>query len=293
MIEERNITRGAAVLPLSSSASEIAFQDIDERGGALEGSMFAGLSERACSVGLRRRRFWNSMCWMAGEAGFQIKPIGTGVTRQVLNVGCGRDSDAYMLNLFFGGAKWGGLPTTTFVTGIDISESDIKESIKFNTSLRIKDGVLQAELAAYCRYVVGDAARLDLVPGLPAEFDTIFIRHQNICQNSALRKQQEMLAELNPRISVDSGDDAWEQIVKQSIKRLCVGGLFVFTSYTEAEHEFMVEALTGKPVKLLMSGCNPHGTPLTDESGVATDNYIAVACKTAGAERRRRRNLFR
>ncbi|MEM1297473.1 MAG: hypothetical protein AAGH89_19055, partial [Verrucomicrobiota bacterium] len=103
-------------------------------------------------------------------------------------------------------------------------------------------------------FVADDATHLVGYGQIPAQFDVVFIRHQNLW----------------------NGHDVWRKIYEFALTRIePENGILMITSYFDREHLQALELLKDLGGHVLFTGQNPNTREL-DYPGKTVDRHVAI-----------------
>ncbi len=156
---------------------------------------------------------------------------------RILNLACGRCDEA-----------------ETLVASL--REELAADAVKLvGADIRIRE-ILQARertVGLGAEFLLQDARQLNEHKEL-ADFDLVFLRHQNFWH----------------------GSEVWKEIFDTGLGKLNDDGLLVITSYFDKEHQMAVDALTQLGAKLVHSVRNEDARPLDEVPGKSVDRHLAV-----------------
>lgn len=198
--------------------------------------------ENAKKVGDNRKRFWNMLVSTIERSGY--KPP-QGRQTKILDLACGVCEEGIVLSAFFGGGSFGNSNENVKIIGVDIKKKEIEDAI----SSYSKSGVLQPNY----EFITGDATNLDQYQQIPSEVDAVVIRHQQISVN----------------------EDVWTKIFQQALQGVNKEGIVIITSFSDIEHEILIEALQKLDCEIVINESNPYAKPLSDEE-ISLDRNIAI-----------------
>ena len=102
-------------------------------------------------------------------------------------------------------------------------------------------------------FLVADCGKLDGIRELGADFDLVFLRHQNFWND--------------PRL--------WRRIFASGLRRLKPSGVLAITSYFDDEHRLALKALRQVGAQLLLTMRNPQSRELATR-GKSVDRHLAL-----------------
>lgn len=177
---------------------------------------------------------------------------------RVLDLACGDCREAEVLAEL--AAEWRGFlesgdPTEEALgevelTGIDVRAREIEDARRRFGGRREFEN---AEGARDCRFLTGDASRLDEHRELGDEFDLVFLRHQNYW----------------------NGARTWEEIYDQALHKVGDEGKLVITSYFDREHALALDAIERLGGELVRTERNSESRSLPT-AGKSVDRHVAV-----------------
>jgi SAM-dependent methyltransferase len=200
---------------------------------------------------IRDQRFWNFCVTTVGESGYEPPQ---GRKTKVLDLACGIFEEAGTITSYFGGS----IGPNIHNNNVDIiaveSDERMIDPAKENIPHDIKNNY---------KVLLADATKLEDNSDVPDLFDVILIRHQQMFKsiNPKERKQTEL---------------TWQEIMRQGINKLADNGIFIITSYTEDEHEGLLNFLEDEECKIINAGENEFAEPL---GGGGIDKYVVVLKK--------------
>ena len=173
---------------------------------------------------------------------------------RILNLGCGKCYEAFVLSGYFGGKPDGFDSENVLLVGVDIDAKEIAgakhEYARHDFSERVTKWVEQPNY----RFIHGDARRLrELVDG---EFDVVVARHPNVAEIP----------------------DTWYTIFRESNDLMRPAGLFLATSFSDIEHRMLEERVQKAGYKIALSTPNAYAIP-TSHKEVSIDRKLLLARK--------------
>jgi len=202
------------------------------------------------------RRFWSLLVEDVPESGFKPPPNGE---VRILDIGCGEAPDeAFVLNTYFSGKEFGqeGTEKVSFF-GIDLDPRKI-EAARF---LYTKMGNRTVPLPGYT-FIPGDATRLENFPEIPQKAQVVVFRNQQISEDKI-----DEIREARP----------WHRMFKQARDRLADGGIAIFTSLSEDEHEKCAEELKKLGFEITVNKKNQWARCFNEEHGFFIDGWVLMA----------------
>ena len=163
---------------------------------------------------------------------------------QILDIVCGECQEGYLISAFFGGNNYGSPSELVQVTGIDINGLSIDKA----------KSVYSSRLGTTISFIQGDATNLDVIDDMPDMADVVILRHQQYHANP----------------------DVWSAIAEQSLQRVNKNGILLVTSYNQAEHKDMIQALRKIGGKVIVDERNNDAFPVPNSSDSAYDMYVAI-----------------
>ena len=174
----------------------------------------------------------------------------------LLNLACGYCEEGAVLSAFWGR---GGKRVRQFAMDLRDAEVD-KAKRRYAATERLfrsaglpTVGARSAEGKDAVEFVAGDASKLAGVGQIPAQFDVVFIRHQNLWHDRP----------------------TWQRIYEFALNHIADDGLLVITSYFDREHLLALELLKVLGGDILVSERNPKSREL-DYPGKSIDRHVAA-----------------
>jgi len=174
----------------------------------------------------------------------------------ILNLGCGRCKEGIVLSAFFGGENFGSSSENVKLIGVDIKQKNIESAIRLYSLPDFSEKVTKHVLRPNYEFIVGDATNLDRYQQIPKEVDVVVIRHQQISDN----------------------EQTWVKIFQQAIQRVSKHGIIIITSFSDIEHQMLIEALQKLDCEIVINESNPYAKPL-NHPGISLDRNIAIIRK--------------
>jgi len=202
--------------------------------------------ETAAGARKERVRFWNMLATFVPASGY-VSPQGR--TVNILDLACGACDEAPILNRYFGGGSFDGpLSKRVRFVGIDKNEEKIKEAAAMNDRPNFT-------------FIPDSAADVSLYPEVPEVVDVVVIRHPHNSSNPAV----------------------WADIFRQGIARLTDGGIMISPSFSEKDHQRVVDLLQSLGCAIVVNERNPYsGRDL--RQGESSDRYVVIAKKPQAEE---------
>lgn len=173
---------------------------------------------------------------------------GTGEIR-VLDIACGECREAEVLGDFVAELK-GAPEATVKLTGIDVRAREIADAArKFGKRRDAREERGRREF----EFLTGDATKLGDHAELGADFDLVFLRHQNYW----------------------NGDRDWEEIFDHALAKVGDEGRLVITSYFDKEHALALDAIEKLGGELIHTEFNEETRELATP-GKSVDRHVAI-----------------
>ena len=211
---------------------------------------FLSALEAAREIGEERKRFWNMLVTEVAKTDYQPPQDRQA---QILDVGCGKCKEGIVLSAYFGGGEFGSANDNVKLIGIDINKRDIDKAISGHQRTDFSQQVTRYVLPSNFEFIHGDATKLDQYPQIPDQLDVIVIRHQRILDN----------------------EEIWTEIFQESLNRLSPDGIMILTSFSDVEHQMLMEKLKELNVEVKIDETNPYAKPTLHEE-VSTDRNITI-----------------
>jgi|GEM_PF-3248493 SAM-dependent methyltransferase len=199
------------------------------------------------------KRFWNMLVTTVARSGY--KPP-QGRQTIILNLGCGRCEEGIVLSAFFGGENFGSSSENVKLIGVDIKQKNIESAIRLYSLPDFSEKVTKHVLQPNYEFIVGDATNLNRYQQIPEEVDVVVIRHQQISDN----------------------EQTWVKIFQQAIQRVSKDGIIIITSFSDTEHEMLIEALRKLDCEIVIDESNPYAKPLGHPE-ISLDRRVAIIRK--------------
>lgn len=178
-------------------------------------------------------------------------------TFDLLNLACGYCQEGSVLSAF-----WGRTGKRVSQFAMDLRDAEIDKAKRryaateklFNAAgvptIKAQDGGANVE------FLAGDATKLAGFGQIPAQFDVVFIRHQNLWHDRP----------------------TWQRIYEFALSRIADDGLLVITSYFDREHVLALELIRALGGDVLVSLQNPDSRELSTE-GKSIDRHVAAIAR--------------
>jgi SAM-dependent methyltransferase len=177
---------------------------------------------------------------------------GDGAALDLLNLACGHCEEAAVLAAFFGRT---GQRVRFF--GMDVRDREVEtarrryqateEAFRKLGVPALRGGDEEAQ------FIADDATRLAGYREIPAEYDLVFLRHQNVWHDR----------------------DIWRRIYEFALARLPAHGYLIITSYFDREHLIALDLLKTLGAEVVVSLQNPNSRAL-DYPGKSVDRHLAA-----------------
>jgi len=247
-----------SILPIEESESGINDYILSTLETPEEKERYLKALEGPRVTGENRRRFWNMLVATVTRSGYK-PPQGRQTT--ILNLGCGRCEEGLVLSAFFGGEDFGNSSENVKLIGVDIKQKNIESAIRLYSLPDFSEKVTKHALRPNYEFIVGDATNLDRYQQIPKEVDVVVIRHQQIANN----------------------EQTWVKIFQQAIQRVSKDGIIIITSYSDSEHELLIEALQKLDCEIVINQSNPYAKLLSHKEishkKISLDRNIAIIRK--------------
>ncbi len=208
------------------------------------------MREGAKKVGDLRKRFWNMLIATVEQTGYRPPQ---GRPTKILDIGCGDCIEGSVLTAYFGGSTFGTNSENAKLTGIDLKGKEIEKAKQNYTSADFSKKITTYKLLPNFHFIAGDATHLESYPEIPKEADVVMIRHQEISANNQI----------------------WENIIRAAAKRLSPNGIMILTSFSELEHQMLVEKINELGLKIVLNKKNPYAKK-TAHPDVKIDNHVVI-----------------
>ncbi len=173
---------------------------------------------------------------------------------RILNLGCGKCYEAFVLSGYFGGKLEGYDSEGVLLVGVDIDAKEIARAKQEYTRPDFSERVTKWVEQPNYRFIHGDARGLrELVDG---EFDVVVARHPNVAEIP----------------------DIWHNIFRESNCLMRPAGLFLATSFSDIEHQMLEEQVQKVGYKIALSTSNAYAIP-TSHKEVSIDRKVLLATK--------------
>lgn len=157
---------------------------------------------------------------------------------RILNLACGRCDEAETLIQVGEDLTQGG---SVEMVGADIRIREIRQARETHRNLP-------------AQFLIEDATKIDQHKELGADFNMVFLRHQNFWH----------------------GQELWKKIFDQGIAKLRPDGMLVITSYFDVEHRLALRALEALGMEVVSNRRNKPSRALKDAPGKSVDRWVAV-----------------
>lgn len=208
--------------------------------------------DRSEFFGRDMRQLWAMLELVVSKSG--RSPGGDRGELDLLNLACGYCEEGAVLSAF-----WGKDGARVRQFAMDLRDAEIdKARRRYSATERLFSGagvppVRVQDGGASIEFVAGDASKLVGVGQIPASFDVVFIRHQNLWHDRP----------------------TWQRIYEFALNRIADDGLLVITSYFDREHLLALELVRALGGKVLLSERNPDSREL-DYPGKSIDRHVAA-----------------
>ena len=208
--------------------------------------------ERSEFFGRDMRQLWSMLERVVAKS--RRSPAGGRDELDLLNLACGYCQEGAVLSAFWGG---GGKRVRQFAMDLRDAEID-KARRRYAATERLfraagVPGIRAQDGGSSIEFVAGDASKLAGYGQIPAQFDVVFIRHQNLWHDRA----------------------TWQRIYEFALGRIAGDGLLVITSYFDREHLLALDLLRALGGVVLVSERNPDSREL-DYPGKSIDRHVAA-----------------
>lgn len=214
--------------------------------------LFLRVAIGAEKIGEERRSFWNMLVTEVAKTDYrppQDRPT------QILDVGCGRCMEGIVLNSYFGGGHFGFNSNNVELKGIDLDPENIKKAEAEHMIMDYPNSTKYVPKTGY-EFIRGDATDLEKYEQLPEQFDVIMVRHQQISDS----------------------EQTWVKIFQEALKRLAPDGIIISTSFSDIEHDMLVEQLKKLDCEILVNEANPYAVH-TSVKEVSIDRDVVIIKK--------------
>jgi SAM-dependent methyltransferase len=167
---------------------------------------------------------------------------------QLLNIACGRADETGILLETLAAHR----PRCHYL-GLDLRKPEILEARRRWGRSQAQSSPATASQDFHIEFRVADASSAAALPE-GAEFDCIFIRHQNYWDAPAV----------------------WDLIFHHARARLKPQGLLIFTSYFDREHELAIAAHRSRGFNMLLDIPHAQSRDLADAPGKSVDRRVAI-----------------
>ncbi|MEM7600138.1 MAG: hypothetical protein AAF357_01835 [Verrucomicrobiota bacterium] len=195
--------------------------------------------------------------WIMMEKGLAVSQRSPGTNGQVrlLNLACGHCEEGAILSAFFGK-----LGSRVRQFAMDLRDREIdKARRRYSATEQLFrkagiPGIREEEEGNAVEFVADDATHLVGYGQIPAQFDVVFIRHQNLWHDKHI----------------------WRRIYEFALTRIePENGILMITSYFDREHLMALDMVKDLGGKVLFTGQNPNSREL-DYPGKTVDRHVAV-----------------
>lgn len=195
--------------------------------------------------------------WIMMEKALAVsgrKPGGDSDIR-LLNLACGHCEEGAILSAFFGK-----LGNRVRQFAMDLRDREIdKARRRYSATEQLFrkagiPGIREEDEGNSVEFVADDATHLVGYGQVPAQFDVVFIRHQNLWHDRGI----------------------WRRIYEFALTRIePENGILMITSYFDREHLLALDLLKDLGGNVLFTGQNPNSRAL-DYPGKTVDRHVAV-----------------
>jgi len=198
------------------------------------------------------RRLWVMLDSVVAKSGRQ--PGAGRESFDLLNLACGYCQEGSVLSAF-----WGRRGNRVSQFAMDLRDAEIDKAKRryaateklFNASgvptIKAQEG------GANIEFLAGDATKLAGFGQIPAVFDVVFIRHQNLWHDRP----------------------TWQRIYEFALSRIAEDGLLVITSYFDREHVLALELVRALGGDILITEQNSDSRELPTP-GKSIDRHVAA-----------------
>ena len=209
------------------------------------------LAEAIVKERIGQERFWNMLVSTVNKTHYSPPQDRNTV---ILDLACSVCEEKETVSLFFGGEDFSlaGASRSVDVIGVDNDEEAIS----------LANGGVRKEYKDNYKFIVADAAHLHEDPraqNVPKNADVVIIRHQQMFKpdyNDVDNTVRDLL---------------WKQVIDQGLWRLTEQGIMLITSYTEEEHQQLLEYLHLIRANVVVNEENEFSEPLGN-GGI--DKYV-------------------
>src|SRR3989344_5263664 len=201
------------------------------RDGGVEGIPKEVL-EGARKVGEQRKAFRRMLETYVPQTGYS-----TPEHPRILNLGCGKCYEAFVLSGYFGGKPDGYDSEDVILVGVDIDAKNIERAKQEYTKPDFSERITKWVEQPNYRFIHGDARRLREF--VDDEFDVVVARHPNVAEIP----------------------DIWYTIFRESNGLMRPEGLFLATSFSDIEHQTLEEQVQKAGYKITLSTPNAYAIP--------------------------------
>lgn len=186
---------------------------------------------------------------------------GAGDEIRLLNLACGHCEEGAILSAFFGK-----LGNRVRQFAMDLRDREIdKARRRYSATERLFrkagiPGIREEDGGNSVEFVADDATHLVGYGQIPAQFDVVFIRHQNLWHDR----------------------EVWRRIYEFALAKIePENGILMITSYFDREHLLALELLKTLGGQVLFTAQNPNTREL-DFPGKTVDRHVAVIVQGSG-----------
>lgn len=168
---------------------------------------------------------------------------------RILDLACGACNEAEALTDFVAELKGDG-DKKIKLTGVDMRAREIADAQRrFGGKHVLEESGVEKEFD----FLTGDASKLDAHGEMGADFDLVFLRHQNYW----------------------NADKTWEEIFDQALGKLGDDGRLIITSYFDKEHSLALNAIQRLGGELIKTEFNDETRELMTP-GKSVDRHVAI-----------------
>ena len=210
--------------------------------------------ERGELVGADMLQLWRMLATVSSQLPHPPGGSDTSSAFNLLNLACGHCEEAAVLAAFFGRH---GRRVRFF--GMDLRDREIETARRrYEATERAFrkagiPGVRGEDGEGEARFIADDGQRLAGYREIPATFDLVFLRHQNVWHDR----------------------DIWRRIYEFALARVAARGYLMITSYFDREHLIAIDLLKSLGASVVTSVANPNSREL-DYPGKSVDRHVAA-----------------